>query len=184
MSHKIDKPHGDLRIKRTELMLHQAFMDLVVEVGFKSITIQLLSERAMINRATFYRHYDDIFDLTEKVYLNLSQEYLDSVIPDDPVATLQKLFEHCGTYAEFYKTLLADIPRFQELIRNLGEKQYEDFFKQLGLNEEQIEIPLPVILRYWMSAQMSLVQWWLENGQTVPPNKICLLYTSPSPRDP
>ncbi|MCB0188555.1 MAG: TetR/AcrR family transcriptional regulator, partial [Caldilineaceae bacterium] len=79
MSRKPDSQRDDLRIKRTQLALQQTFMELVVEVGFSAITVQMLTERAMINRSTFYRHYADIYDLVEKVYDNLMDEYLESV---------------------------------------------------------------------------------------------------------
>ena len=171
MSHKLETQNGDLRVKRTQMMLQQAFMDLVIEVGFSAITIQMLADRAMINRATFYRHYEDIYDLVEKVYINLINEYLESVkavMPGNPVATLTCIFEHCGTYAPFYLALLSELPRFQELVRDTGEQQLETFFMSLGADESKMTMPRPIIFRYWMSAQMGLVQWWLETGQEIP----------------
>lgn len=152
-------------------MIQNAFMELVVEAGFSAITIQMLADRAMINRATFYRHYEDIYDLTEKVYLNLSAEYLSSIeaiLPAHPVESFQCLFEHCGKYSAFYLALLTELPRFQELIRDTGEQQIAALFKGMGLEEESMSVPLPIVLRYWMTAQMGLVQWWLEEGQTTP----------------
>jgi len=152
-------------------MVQQAFMDLVVEVGFDAITIRMLADRAMINRATFYRHYEDIYDLVEKVYANLSNEVLDSaqsVMPGDPVATLQLTFEHCATYGPFYLALLSELPRFQELVRDATEQRTIAFFKSVGLDEAAMTIPLPIVARYWVTAQMGLLQWWLENEQPVP----------------
>lgn len=170
MSHKFAVQQGDLRVKRTQMMLQQALMDLVVEVGFGAITIQMLAERAMINRATFYRHYEDIYDLVEKVYDNLTAEYLDSVqavMPGDPIETLQRMFEHCATYGPFYLALLSEMPRFQEFVRDMIEQQTVVLFTSMGLDEGAMTVPLPVVLRYWATAQMGLVQWWLESGQTI-----------------
>ena len=56
----------DLRIKRTRLFIINAFFDLIKEKGFDALTIGDLSERAMINRSTFYHHYKDKYDLAEK----------------------------------------------------------------------------------------------------------------------
>lgn len=175
MSHKIG-PHsgndkrGDLRVKRTELMVQQAFMDLVVEIGFSAITVQMLAERAMINRATFYRHYHDIYDLAEKIYSTLSQEYGDSVeayMPGSPIETLQCLFEHCGKYRAYYLALLSEMPRSQEFVRGMIEEETASFFARLGLDEASMSMPLPIVLRCWSSMQMGLVQWWLESDQQV-----------------
>ncbi|HRW08342.1 MAG TPA: TetR/AcrR family transcriptional regulator [Caldilineaceae bacterium] len=171
MSRKPDSQRDDLRIKRTQLALQQTFMELVVEVGFSAITVQMLTERAMINRSTFYRHYADIYDLVEKVYDNLMDEYLESVqsfMPGKPVETLQYTFEHCATYGTFYLALLSGMPRFQILVRDTIEQQSAELFKSIGLDEDRMTMPLPIILRHWSTTQMAITQWWLENGQPIP----------------
>lgn len=180
MSHKIEsqsvnQKSSDLRVRRTEMMLQQSFMDLVVEVGFNAITVQMLAERAMINRATFYRHYDDIFDLAEKIYLNLAQEYRESVqsfMPGSPIETFTKLFEHCGEYSAYYLALLSEMPRSQEFVQDMIERETAAFFKGFGLDETKMTTPLPVVLRFWSITQLGLVRWWLEDGQAIPPREM------------
>lgn len=146
-------------------------MVLVEEVGFGAITVQLLAERAMVNRSTFYRHYADIYDLAEAVFRKLIEEYEVSVAhlrPGKPVETLQCTFEHCATYAPFYLALLSEMPRFQTLVLETTEQQLVDFFMTIGLDETKLTMPLPIILRHWSTTQMALTQWWLESGQTIP----------------
>lgn len=53
----------DLRVRRTRKLLREALLDLATEKGFDAITVNDLTERAMINRATFYRHYRDKYEL-------------------------------------------------------------------------------------------------------------------------
>jgi AcrR family transcriptional regulator len=55
----------DPRVKRTRQMIEQAFMQLVKEKGFQSISVQDVTERAGINRATFYAHFPDKFALLD-----------------------------------------------------------------------------------------------------------------------
>jgi AcrR family transcriptional regulator len=56
----------DPRIKRTRSLIQQAFSELLAEKGFASVTVQDITERAEINRATFYAHYPDKFALLEE----------------------------------------------------------------------------------------------------------------------
>src|SRR6516162_8640216 len=56
MSHE---EQTDLRIRRTHHFLQEAMIELITEKGFEAITVGDIAERAMINRATFYRHYQD-----------------------------------------------------------------------------------------------------------------------------
>lgn len=53
----------DPRVRRTRKAIETAFFALVNEQGFSQVTVQDISERADINRATFYIHYRDKDDL-------------------------------------------------------------------------------------------------------------------------
>ncbi|MEZ4712922.1 MAG: TetR/AcrR family transcriptional regulator [Caldilineaceae bacterium] len=172
MLQKSEASNDDLRIRRTRKMLQQAFIGLVLERGFEDITVNMLAERAMINRATFYRHYTDKYDLAEKVYADLTADYMASVQAldsTDPVDGWTLLFEHVAAYADFYLALLTGIPHFQERVRDQIETQLHQIFNSIGLDEGQTAMPLPLILRYLAAAQMGIVQWWLETNRTIPP---------------
>lgn len=55
----------DPRVKRTRGLIEQAFNALISEKGFQSITVQDITGRAEVNRATFYAHFPDKFSLLE-----------------------------------------------------------------------------------------------------------------------
>ncbi len=56
---------SDPRTKRTRQLLTQAFVDLLKQKRFQSITVQDIAERATVNRATFYSHFDDKYALLD-----------------------------------------------------------------------------------------------------------------------
>lgn len=68
----------DLRVKKTRNSIINAFIELRSKKELERITIKELSELACINKATFYQHYKDIYDLSEK----LEMEVLTSAIQD------------------------------------------------------------------------------------------------------
>lgn len=57
----------DLRKERTKRSIINAFLQLRAAKPIEKITIKELSELAMINKATFYLHYEDIYALSEQV---------------------------------------------------------------------------------------------------------------------
>jgi len=67
----------DPRVKRTRQMIYQAFMELVKEKGFQAISVQDVTERAEINRATFYAHFTDKFNLLDRSIQNNFREEID-----------------------------------------------------------------------------------------------------------
>lgn len=65
----------DLRIRKTKRAIYHAFSELIKEKTLDKITVTALASRAEINKATFYLHYRDIYDL----YQDALQEHLKEV---------------------------------------------------------------------------------------------------------
>lgn len=57
----------DLRIKRTQKAIKEAFFILVEEKDFEHISVKDITDKAMISRNTFYLHYEDKYDLLNKI---------------------------------------------------------------------------------------------------------------------
>ena len=66
----------DLRTERTRRSIVNAFLELRVRKPIEKISIKELAELACINKATFYSHYHDIYDLSEQ----LENEVITSII--------------------------------------------------------------------------------------------------------
>ncbi len=56
----------DPRVLRTRKLIAESFFGLLQENDFSSVTVQQIAARATVNRATFYAHFDDKFDLVRK----------------------------------------------------------------------------------------------------------------------
>ena len=57
------KEKEDLRVTRTREAIHSTFKEMICETDYDKITIKKLTERAGINRKTFYLHYNSPNDL-------------------------------------------------------------------------------------------------------------------------
>ncbi|PWV95173.1 TetR family transcriptional regulator [Paenibacillus cellulosilyticus] len=57
----------DPRVLRTRQLIRESFRALLRSKGFDSITINDIAQRATINRATFYAHYEDKYALLEEI---------------------------------------------------------------------------------------------------------------------
>ena len=66
MLSKLQTEKEDPRITRTRNLILGAFMELLPEKGFQSLTVQDITEKAGINRATFYAHFPDKYALLDR----------------------------------------------------------------------------------------------------------------------
>ena len=58
--------YNDERVIKTKKLIKTALSELIQEKGFDHVSITDLTQRANINRGTFYLHYQDKYDLLEK----------------------------------------------------------------------------------------------------------------------
>ncbi len=58
----------DPRITRTRQLLFKAFEELLAEKSLDAITVQDVADRATVNRATFYAHFEDKYDLLDQAF--------------------------------------------------------------------------------------------------------------------
>lgn len=77
-----DKP-VDLRVRRTKKMLQDAFMALMAQKPFPDITVQDITERAMVNRGTFYDHFADKYALMEYALRESFRQALRDKLPSN-----------------------------------------------------------------------------------------------------
>ncbi|MDR6121283.1 hypothetical protein QFZ87_000880 [Bacillus sp. SLBN-46] len=165
----------DRRIVRTQEAIKKAFLELMSEKNFDSITIQDISDRANINRATVYLHYLDKFDLLDKIMeehiynmgnlceLDADMDWIGSTV-------------HCMEYLEsnylFFSTMLTSegAPYFRS---RFVEHNIEEFKKDVditkGKNLGQSE---DVVVEFVANAYVGVVEWWLKNGMPYPPREM------------
>jgi AcrR family transcriptional regulator len=166
---------SDPRIQRTQTAIRDAFMALIIEKGFDNITVRDITERAHINRATFYRHYADKHDLAAR----LTDILFVDVVPklneqlDDELENWLVLFEHVAQYATFYQAMISKngIPEFRDRVQASVEREIQQRLEVAGYDEEQAVVPLALSLRYLAAAQVGFMQWWLENDMPFPPRQ-------------
>ncbi len=65
----------DLRVKKTKNSIINAFLKLRAKKSLERITVKELSDLAEINKATFYLHYRDPYDMLEQ----LGNEFIDNM---------------------------------------------------------------------------------------------------------
>lgn len=117
----------DPRIQRTRKLIMDSFIELSSKKEFKDITIKDITTEAMINRATFYYHFQDIYDLldkalTEVLFINLNcEDFKDSELDEE-------------TFIKIFKA----ITDFQMSLSNRCHRGYEDTIARII--RDQLEV--------------------------------------------
>lgn len=81
----------DPRVTRTRALILRAFGELVAEKGHTGLTVQEISERATVNRTTFYAHFTDQYELFDQYISEAFREELRLRLPGDPELSEENL---------------------------------------------------------------------------------------------
>jgi AcrR family transcriptional regulator len=187
VAHDQEAPE-DLRVRRTRKLLQEAMIGLTVEKGFPAVTVRDIAKRAMVNRATFYRHYQDKYDLLSQ-YMDDLYAMLDS--SDEPAAERQapldalerppaglvRMLEHVQAHADFYRAMLGKRgdPEFAHRIRGYIEKRMRVSLSAMASQEQVNKPAFDLCLRSISSGGVGAIEWWLENDLPYSPEQMASL---------
>lgn len=174
----------DLRIKRTRKLLRDALIEATTEKGFAAVTVQDITDRAMVNRATFYRHYQDKYDLALAnvkdllTDLHFTDQPLDIQskvdLTDQAVPVLVQLFEHIRDHAAFYRIILGKegSSTLEAPIRSYVEQVMRRRLELAGYDPQRARMPLELCINVMVSTALGLVKWWLEHDLPYSPEQM------------
>lgn len=82
----------DLRVEKTRRSIINAFLNLRSRKPLEKITVKELAELAQINKATFYLHYHDIYELSESLEKDVVEATLHNIEHPDYIFKDNKQF--------------------------------------------------------------------------------------------
>jgi len=134
----------DPRIIRTRKLLMDAFLKLTIKKDFKDITIKDITDEATVNRATFYSHFQDKYDLMDTV---ITEEIIENTVENlshydqlneasiiNIFVTLTKF--HTDLAAQFDTQCRRSYASFSSIIEQKLKKELEKVFYSLLLKRQ------------------------------------------------
>jgi len=174
--HELTRRRTDLRGRRTRAFIRDAFVELAQKRDFNRVSVQDIAQRAMINRATFYRYYPDKYYLAEEIFKGAlrkmdtaigprifrEQSELSLALADKQAeAAWTGLFEHFASNSRTYTSLLS----------GKGSAWFLDRMRQNLINSfkrihriHRSPVPADVSRCFFASAVIGVTYFWLKGG--------------------
>ncbi|GGH21537.1 TetR/AcrR family transcriptional regulator [Paenibacillus segetis] len=160
------KKKADPRAIRSKKMLKNAVFSLLAENhDISSLTVQKIANRAELNRATFYLHYEDINDLlrqnVHEIFDDLSQKIepilhgKSSIKQEQLVTFLNYIYEYREIFA-----VLVEHKGFKNHLFNLIKSTIE-----ARRNARNTETPRDAVsVDIMASSLLGIIMWWIKDG--------------------
>ena len=162
------------RQNRTKEHLKQAFIELIKEKGYHSISVKNIVDHAAYNRSTFYVHYQDKIELAEDLLVSMLQGLEDSVgkpyVPGHKVYTAKlnapsfNIVSYIYKHRDFFELIKYDdtLPglhtRFPQTILKIYKEQF--IFETIN----NIPVNMDYFKRYTAYGFYGLLLNWIKNG--------------------
>lgn len=171
---------NDRRVRKTERALRTALAELITQKELRHITVQELADRADVHRATFYLHYQDVYDLYEQTVREIISR-LREIISEDTDHSYELLFTRLINYLydnpELSRMLFAgggETAPLQTELYSLLEQKYIDIWRYevpgIVITDEML-----YIVSYHIQGSFSLVSRWVRQNFSAPKEEIIRL---------
>lgn len=169
----------DLRVIKTKQNIESHFIELLEKYKFQDITIKLLISECQINRSTFYRNYEDKYDLINKISKELINQFekviytqfITSDIKDEKqfktyfIPMLDYFNKHKKEFISMYNNTLP-INIFDELLLTYSRYLLNALINQYHIHNSQIKTAT-YFSRIIASNILTAIKWWhLESPET------------------
>lgn len=163
----------DRRVLRTRKLLREAMMDLIMEEGYDAISIQDITDKANLGRATFYLHFKDRDELLLEVIEEFLADFLEQVpqITEaqwrlDDTKALTRLFDFAAEHYDLYRILIigsGGITAARQLQHSVAKNIQTYIETEITDQHRTPAVPVDFIANHFAGSLLATIYWWLDS---------------------
>lgn len=161
-----DRKREDRRVRRTRASIRRAFLDLLDEKSYGQITVTELSEKADINRKTFYAYYSGMDELLRELEQDLMEDYeevctgINFSIPDfDGKTYFQEISRIIDANLEIIKRL-GDLGVLPDLVVRIKDTTVQKFLEKNAGAEAETDIRIALTAEFIATGVLAMFSRW------------------------
>lgn len=167
----------DLRVIKTQDNIQSNFIKLLEQYSFQEITIKILIDECRINRSTFYRNYEDKYDLINKMSEQLLNQFEKTLNPKfinlEVIDSnqLKPYFINMLDYFSKNKTTLLIMSHnnlpvniFDEMLNTFSNTLLNEIKNNYHINKSNIK-KASYFSRIIASNILTAMKWWHEESE-------------------
>ena len=166
----------DRRITKTRKAIYTAFLQLLNQKNFESITVQEIIDLADVGRSTFYSHYESkellLDELCRYLFHHLFERE-ENITTEDYLA---HIFSHFKKNQDHVTSLL--FSKNDYFLRQL-QKELEHHVYPMVAEDLQVsypKIPASYLKHLVVSHFIETLSWWLKKGKSYSEQEVIQFY--------
>ena len=170
----------DLRVIKSRKAIKEAFLQLMEEKGYANVTITDIASKAVINRKTFYMHYET----KENLYNEITDELLEDITPPivsegihslkgkEQRSAVTHLLLKIKENKDVFEILINDNTN-QMFISKLKTRLINELFfrSHIDLKDKDTLFTFDLLSEAYFSIFKIIIQWWV-NMENISPDYV------------
>ena len=170
--------------KKTKENIESHFIELLNRYPFQEIAVKMLIAECKINRSTFYRNYEDKYQLLEEITEKLLRKYKKTIYPDimkiksDKVEDFEKFLLPMVNYFYENESVLLALNKdtvsaaiFDRMYRIMSEMFLEEITLSYNIRGEKATVA-SYFSNVIASNLLTTMRWWHLEHPELPKDKI------------
>ena len=161
----------DLRVIKTKNLIYNTLIELMKDKTFEEIKVSDICNKALINRSTFYSHYEDKYDLLVDFINSLKNEFISELnknnnnlnIKEYYIELIKIFLNHIEERKEMYTSIMIN-NRNSIMMDILLSVVNNDLLKKMSKDEFKSSIPDDIIVKFYLGGVINLGVEWLKDN--------------------
>ncbi|WP_094606178.1 hypothetical protein SPSIL_040190 [Sporomusa silvacetica DSM 10669] len=169
---------NDLRILRTQKAIRQTFHEMLSEMDYEKINIKELTERACINRRTFYLHYSSLDELLEEFMDELVENYVSRTHNMNGLSELPEIARQFLLFFAQQDSLHEKIicsPNFRYISDRINRKIIEHNESHIDNFGSMDSYTKNIIVTYLNTTALEIYRRWVSDKKRIPLDELIQL---------
>lgn len=162
------KNKNDLRVIKTNNILYDALITLLKDKTFEEIKVSDICKIALVNRSTFYSHFNDKYELFTALIANLKESLSNELksiennisLKDYYLQMIKVFLEHIERKKNIYKSILIN-NRNSIIMDMIYDTITEDINTRIKENNKNV--PNDIFSAYYLGAIVNVGIEWFKN---------------------
>lgn len=149
----------DLRVVKTKKLLYTTLLELMKEKPFEEIKVSDICNKALVNRSTFYSHYQDKYDLFSELVMDIKNVLAIELSKNKKINSVKEYYiemmsifiDYIENNRDIYKAILVNNKNSitMDIVYDVMNEDIHKHIAEFG-NIMNKNIPIEIITRFYL----------------------------------
>ena len=160
----------DLRVIKTKKISYETWIELMKTKTFEEIKVSDICTKALINRSTFYAHYDDKYELLLEFINSLKEEFINELSKNKNILNTREYYlemirlflDHIENKKDIYNAIMIN-NRNSIMMDILSSVANNEIIKKMESSNISTKVPANIIAKFYLGGVLNLGIEWLRD---------------------